>query len=112
MTVAGKNTLMLHNVSVGEVWVCSGQSNMEMTVSPHYYGGALLGGVRNYEQEIAAANYPMIRYFHVKSAVAGRPQDEVQGQWVVTSPQTVHDSRRPGISSAANCTSRLVCPSA
>jgi sialate O-acetylesterase len=91
MKVAGKNTLVLHNVVAGEVWVCSGQSNMEMTVGPHYHAGALLGGARNYEQEIAAANYPMIRYFHVKTAVAGRPQDDVQGQWVVTSPQTVQD---------------------
>jgi len=43
MTVAGKNTLTLHNVAVGEVWICSGQSNMEMAVgnSPRAWGGVM-----------------------------------------------------------------------
>jgi sialate O-acetylesterase len=86
MTVAGKNTLTLHNVVVGEVWICSGQSNMEMAVgnSPHAWGGVL-----NAEKEIAAGNYPMIRHFTVKKVVAGQPQKDVTGQWVVASPQTV-----------------------
>jgi len=85
ITVAGRNTLTLHNVAVGEVWICSGQSNMEMAVgnSPRAWGGVL-----NAEQEIAAANYPMIRHFTVKKAVAGQPQHDTQGQWVAASPQT------------------------
>ena len=85
MTVAGKNTLTVHNILVGEVWVCSGQSNMEMPVSNH--GG--FGGVKNAEQEVAAANYPQLRLFIVNKAVAGKPQSDVQGQWVVASPATV-----------------------
>jgi sialate O-acetylesterase len=85
MTVAGKNTLTIHNVLVGEVWVCSGQSNMEMAVWNH----GVFGGVKNMEQEVAAANYPLMRLFMVKRAVAGKPQSDVQGQWVVASPATV-----------------------
>jgi sialate O-acetylesterase len=85
MTVAGKNTITIHNVLVGEVWVCSGQSNMEMAVWNH----GVFGGVNNAEQEVAAANYPMMRLFIVKKAVAGKPQTDVQGQWVVASPATV-----------------------
>ena len=85
MTVAGKNTIIIHNVLVGEVWVCSGQSNMEMAVWNH----GVFGGVKNAEQEVAAANYPLMRLFIVKKAVAGKPQTDVQGQWVVASPATV-----------------------
>jgi sialate O-acetylesterase len=85
MTVAGNNTTTVHNVLVGEVWICSGQSNMEMAVWNH----GVFGGVRNAEQEVAAANYPMIRLFIVKRAVSGKPQTDVQGQWVVASPETV-----------------------
>lgn len=85
MIIAGKNTIILHNVLVGEVWVCSGQSNMEFAVWNH----GVFGGAKNAEQEVAAANYPMVRLFIVKKAVAGKPQTDVQGQWVVASPATV-----------------------
>jgi sialate O-acetylesterase len=85
MTVAGKNTLSIHNVLAGEVWVCSGQSNMEFAVWNH----GVFGGVKNAEAEVAAANYPMIRLFMVKRAVAGKPQTDLQGHWVVASPATV-----------------------
>ena len=85
MTVAGKNTITLHNVLVGEVWVCSGQSNMEFAVWNH----GVFGGAKNAEQEVAAANYPLLRLFIVKKAVAGKPQSDVQGHWVVASPATV-----------------------
>ena len=85
MTVAGKNTVTIHNVLVGEVWVCSGQSNMEFAVWNH----SVVGGVNNAEQEVAAANYPLMRLFIVKKAVAGKPQTDVQGHWVVASPETV-----------------------
>jgi sialate O-acetylesterase len=85
MTVAGKNTVIIHNVLVGEVWVCSGQSNMEFAVWNH----GVFGGAKNAEQEVAAANYPLLRLFIVKKVVAGKPQTDVEGQWVVASPETV-----------------------
>jgi sialate O-acetylesterase len=85
MTVVGENSLALHSVAVGEVWICSGQSNMEMALGN---SSRAWGGVLDAEQEIAAANYPMIRHFTVKKAVAGRPQQDTQGQWVAASPQT------------------------
>ncbi|MGA3326482.1 MAG: sialate O-acetylesterase [Terriglobia bacterium] len=85
MVVAGRNTITIHNVLMGEVWVCSGQTNMDGTL----LGRGRSGGVMNAEQEDAAANYPLLRLFVVKKAVAGKPQTDVQGQWVVATPETV-----------------------
>ena len=78
MTVTGKNTIELKNIQVGEVWLCSGQSNMAMTV----------GGVLNAQQEIAAAELPKIRHFRVAPAPTPEPQANCQGAWTVCSPAT------------------------
>ena len=86
MTIAGKNTLRIQNVLVGEVWLCSGQSNMEMGVGN---SRRAWGGVQNAAEEIAAGNFPMIRQFKVEKRVSGKPQAEVQGQWLVATPETV-----------------------
>lgn len=79
LTVAGRNKIELKDVLVGEVWLCSGQSNME-------WG---LGGSINAQDEIAASKHPQIRLFnvpdHVTSAV---PQDTVKGSWKVCEPSS------------------------
>ena len=78
--VAGKaDQLALKDVLVGEVWVASGQSNMEWSVQAS----------ANPEQEKASANYPHIRMFTVKKAVAGEPKTELEGRWDVAGPDTV-----------------------
>ena len=79
MTVKGKNTIALKNVLVGEVWVCSGQSNMAMALRP----------CNNAQEEIAKANSPEIRLFSVARKTSGEPLDAVGGQWVECSPKTV-----------------------
>ena len=84
--VAGKNTLTLHDVLVGEVWLGSGQSNMDFSVSKKV---KYFAGVDREEQEIAAANYPLIRMFTGTSAKANTPQATVGGEWLVCSPETV-----------------------
>lgn len=76
----------LTNVMAGEVWFCSGQSNMEMPVQGW-------GKVNNYEEEVANANHPLIRLFQVKHATAHLPQKALpQGHtlgWAVCSPEMV-----------------------
>lgn len=85
LTFTDGKKLQLKNVLVGEVWFCSGQSNMEMPV-------AGWGKVMNYEQEIAAADYPSIRLFQVKKNTSVTPLDDVTangGGWQECSPATV-----------------------
>ena len=85
VTVTGTNTLVLHNVLAGDVWLCSGQSNMQKPVGLN----PPQPPVDNYEQEIATANYPQIRLFDVGVAGALVPQSTCVGKWTVCSTQTV-----------------------
>ncbi|MDR2814592.1 MAG: 9-O-acetylesterase [Prevotellaceae bacterium] len=81
----GRNELKLRNVMVGEVWLCSGQSNMEMPL-------AGWGKVSNYEQEIANAQYPNIRLLQVEKQANVQPQPDLKvqgGGWQVCSPATI-----------------------
>lgn len=80
--VSGDNEIVLANVVVGEVWFCSGQSNMEYTMSARRK-------VKDWEREVAAANWPLIRHFRVAHNVATTPQDDVQAKWEDTTPETI-----------------------
>lgn len=72
------------DVLLGDVWLGSGQSNMEMPVA-RIDGW---GGVRDWQQEVAAADLPQLRWFTVQKATAARALDDVEGEWVVCSPAT------------------------
>ena len=91
LTVSGANTLKLEDILVGEVWLCSGQSNMEMGISAALNGKA----------EIAAADYPKIRLFMVPKIIATLPQNDVDATWKVCSPTTVAEGGWGGFSAAA-----------
>ncbi len=83
LTIAGEDTIVFHDVLVGEVWLGSGQSNMEMPL-------AGWGNVMDYVKEIAAANFPNIRLFTVPRTIAYQPQSDVKTNgWQTCSPQTV-----------------------
>jgi sialate O-acetylesterase len=86
LTAIGKNTLSIQDVYIGEVWLCSGQSNMDMTVAreDRYWCGVI-----NEKEEVANANYPTIRVFDVDFTPNENPQKEVKGKWEIVSPQTV-----------------------
>lgn len=80
MVLKGKNTIEFDNILIGEVWICSGQSNMEFVVN----------SAINAKTEIAAANYPNIRFFTISQKIAQVPAADLdKGQWDVCSPQTV-----------------------
>ena len=85
LTLKGDRELAFHNIMVGEVWVCSGQSNMERQLGPRPPQKPIF----NWEQEVAAANYPAIRQFLVGRKTPAQPATEVEGKWVVCSPATV-----------------------
>ena len=80
LTVATDNEQMQFvDVLVGEVWICSGQSNMERRVDQ----------VDDAEAEIAAADYPSIRFFDVPHRYSIAPEDDLEANWQVCSPETV-----------------------
>jgi sialate O-acetylesterase len=93
MTVKGSSgeEIKVKNVLVGEVWLCSGQSNMEMGV----------GMCNNANEEIAAADYPRIRLYMVANTKAAEPADDVKAAWTPCSPQTVAAGGWGGFSAAA-----------
>jgi len=87
LTVTGDGTLTVTNVLVGEVWVCSGQSNMERQLGPR----PPQKPIENWEQEAASADLPQIRMFFVHRDKSAEPFADAHGKWVVCSPQTAKD---------------------
>jgi sialate O-acetylesterase len=79
LTVTADREIACQEVVVGEVWICSGQSNMEWNVA----------GANDAAKEIAAASFPLIRRFNVPNTVSDRPESEVVGTWQVCTPETV-----------------------
>lgn len=101
ITVEGWRKLTLKNVLIGEVWLCSGQSNMEW--SPR-------NGIKNGDAEIAAANYPNIRFFQVVPRKSETPQDDLYGVWTECSPETMIDFSAIGYFFARDLQKELNCP--
>jgi sialate O-acetylesterase len=105
LIVSGGSRVEIQDVLVGDVWVCSGQSNMELSAGPppaplgtpppaRPLNVGLPDATR--EQEVAAANYPTIRFNKIGSLMSLQPANEVKGRWVPSTPETMR-----GFSTAA-----------
>jgi sialate O-acetylesterase len=81
INIKNNEQLTLKNIMIGEVWICSGQSNMEW--SPNH-------NLMNADEEIKNASYPNIRLFHVRKTASDTPQENCFGKWEECSPSTMN----------------------
>jgi len=80
ITINGNNKIELEDVMIGEVWICSGQSNMEMNYN---------WGLKEYTNDMENATNKSIRFFHIPRLTSGFPQDDTKAKWVVCNPNDV-----------------------
>lgn len=85
---SGEQTIIVHNILLGEVWLASGQSNMEFPVGK---GEGWRNGVHNYQTEIPKADYPAIRMIDVPNLVADSVKDDFKGSWKICDSNNVKD---------------------
>ncbi|MRX69128.1 sialate O-acetylesterase [Flavobacterium resistens] len=101
LVIIGKNKITIKDVLVGEVWICSGQSNMEFQVFK----------TMNAEKEMNNADYPMIRHFGVAQDLSGKPKDDLKaGKWEVSSKETVGNFTAVGFYFARKLYAELKIP--
>jgi sialate O-acetylesterase len=100
LVVTATNTLRVRDVLVGDVWLCSGQSNMEFRVAQ----------ANNAEREIAAANFPLLRQFKVPHLVAEQPAADCPGEWKACSPATAGEFTAVGFFFARDLYQRFGVP--
>ena len=87
ITVIGDSSITIQNVLIGDIWICTGQSNMEFSTDWHK---------DYYQKEVENAKHPDIRFFHIQKLSAPYPQQEVRGKWEVCSPSTMHSFSAAG----------------
>ncbi len=80
--ISGYNEIVLKDILIGEVWVVSGQSNMEWSAA---------SGIDNAEAEVQKANFPKLRLFTVNHATASSPQNNLSGDWKVCTPESMRN---------------------
>ena len=78
LTINGHNKIILEDILIGEVWDCSGQSNMEMNYN---------WGIKQYTTDAENATNKSIRFFHIPRLTAEYPQEDTKAQWVVCNPE-------------------------
>ena len=92
LTIAGERTVTFKNILLGDVWICSGQSNMEFGV----------GNLNNADEVIAGANYPNLRLFAQPKVISGDPLEVTGGTWKVCTPNNLKtDGTWSGFSAVA-----------
>ena len=86
ITISDGEKLVLSNILIGEVWVCSGQSNMEISMLG--YGNQ---PILNSNDILAHSDNSQLRLFHVQRAVSNTPLDDCQGSWQISTPESAAD---------------------
>jgi sialate O-acetylesterase len=99
--ILGSSKIELKNVMLGEVWICSGQSNMEWSVNHKIING---------EEDAAKASNPNIRIFHVQKIGAEYPQETCNATWAVCSPETMRATSAVGYFFARELQQKLNVP--
>ncbi|MAI71086.1 MAG: 9-O-acetylesterase [Rhodopirellula sp.] len=100
LQVKGNNVINLNDILIGEVWLCSGQSNMEWTVAAS----------TNRDAEIAAADFPMIRHLKIAHRPSTVPLEDVSAPWTVCSPAVAGTYTAAGYFMAKNLHQELGVP--
>jgi sialate O-acetylesterase len=101
LTVKGKNSVALHDIVMGDVWICSGQSNMEWPVR----------NVVNADKEVAQSANPAIRHFYLPKEISPTPKDDVQpSAWKAASPENTGDFTAVGYFFAKSLNEQLHVP--
>jgi sialate O-acetylesterase len=87
MTIRAGNTLVIRNILIGDVWLASGQSNMEFPLAPD----GVFSGVADADLEVARADFRDIRLFKLQRKFAAQPLDNAQAEWLPVTPSSVRD---------------------
>jgi sialate O-acetylesterase len=101
LAIIGNNKVVLNNVLIGEVWICSGQSNMEWNADYKF---------NNSDEEIRNATFPEIRLFQVKKAGSETRQENCFASWEVCSPESMHSFSAVGYFFGRNLFQNLKVP--
>lgn len=101
LKIFGNGSGELKDVMLGEVWLCSGQSNMEWTP---------MSNIDNRDAEIAAANYPNLRFFHIPKRGASTPQNNCEGSWAACTPEVMKNTSAVAYFFGRNLQERLDVP--
>lgn len=104
--ISSKNKIVLENVMLGEVWLCSGQSNMEMPLKGWLPNDLII----NSDKEISAANFPNIRLFNMPREKAITPQEKSNGIWEICTPENASDFSAVAYFFAKNLNKELNVP--
>ncbi|HEX3767250.1 MAG TPA: sialate O-acetylesterase, partial [Puia sp.] len=101
LTIQGKNSIIIHDVLVGEVWLCSGQSNMEFQ----------LKSAKDADTEIISAGFPEIRQIKIPLTVSSTAREDISpANWTVCSSKTAGDFTAVGYFFAREIVKRLHVP--
>jgi len=89
LLLQGSNTIRIRNILIGEVWLCSGQSNMDFPVAK---STGWKTGILDEAKHMQDADYPAIRLFHVAQTLAPKgPLEDCEGTWMICNPENLKD---------------------